>query len=87
MPEVRGIDLGNPEMYDTAWLLQKCGESGTVLFSPVPAKENEKWPEYLRRLAALRKETGARMILRPAVYPETREECAQMLDLWHELTC
>lgn len=87
MPQVRGIDLGNPEMYDATWLLQKCGESGTVLFSPLPAKENETWKEYLRRLAAVRKETGARMILRPAVYPETREECAEMLDLWHELTC
>lgn len=86
MPEVRAIDLGNPEMYDTGWLLRMCGETGTVLFSPLPAHPGENWPEYLRRLAALRKETGARMILRPAVFPDTREECARMLDLWHELT-
>ncbi|MBI3664841.1 MAG: hypothetical protein HY236_01215 [Acidobacteria bacterium] len=83
---VRAIDLGNPAMYDTRWLFQKCGETGTVLFSPVAAEEGEGWPHYLRRLAGLMKETGARLILRPAVFPEGREECARMLDLWHELT-
>ena len=86
MPEVRAIDLGNPEMYDTRWLMQQCGETGTVLFSPVAAAPGEGWVEYLRRLAALVKETRARLILRPTVFPDTREECADMLRLWHEWT-
>ncbi len=86
MPEVRAIDLGNPELYDTAWLLRNCGETGTVLFSPLPALEGENWRQYLRRIAALARETRTRMILRPAVYPEARAECAAMLELWHELT-
>ena len=86
MPEVRAIDLGNPEMYDTAWLMRQCGETGTVLFSPLPALAGESWRPYLHRLAALAKEAGTRMILRATVYPETRDDCARMLDLWHELT-
>jgi len=85
-PWVRAIDLGNPEFYDTRWLLEKCAETGTVLCSAVAAEEGEEWPKYIRRLAGLVRETGARVILRPAVFPETREDCARMRDLWHELT-
>ena len=86
MPEVCAIDLGNPEMYDTHWLLEHCGETGTVLYSSVKPEADEAWEPYLRRIAAMMKETGARLILRPSVFPDTREECARMLGLWHELT-
>lgn len=86
IPEVRAIDLGNPEMYDTEWLFAICAETGTVLFSPVKAEEGETWEPYVRRVAELAKRTGARLILRPAVFPETRDECTRMRDLWHELT-
>lgn len=87
---VRAIDLGNPEMYDTRWLFELCAETGTVLYSRVAAEEKEKndrdWEAYVRRLAGLVKDTGARCILRPLVFPKGRKECAVMQDLWHELT-
>jgi len=84
---VRAIDLGNPEMYDTSSLLERCGETGTVLYSRVaPESETETWEAYVRRLAAMVNRTGARVALRPAIVPKTREECAAMRDLWHELT-
>jgi hypothetical protein len=86
LPEVRAIDLGNPEMYDTCWLLERCGETGTVLYSPVKAELGETWESYLRRIADIMKETGARLILRPVIFPDTREDCSRMLDLWHDLT-
>jgi len=87
---VRAIDLGNPEMYDLCRVLELCAETGTVLYSRVAAEDNEKskanWQAYARRLAGLVKDTGARCILRPLVFPQGRDECAAMLDLWHELT-
>jgi len=83
---VRAIDLGNPEMYDTRWLLQNCAETNTVLHSRIAAEPGEDWDAYTRRVAGLVKETGARCILRPLVFPDTREECASMQELWHELT-
>ena len=87
---VRAIDLGNPEMYDTHRLFELCAETDTVLYSRVAAQETEKeqqdWQAYVRRLAKLVKDTGARCILRPLVFPQSRDECADMLDLWHELT-
>ena len=87
MKLVRAIDLGNPEMYDTRWLFERCAETGTVLFSPVPCLDLEPWEGYARRLATLVKETGARLILRPTVFPASRADCDHMQDLWHQLTC
>jgi len=83
---VKAIDLGNPEMYDSRWLMERCAETGTVLHSRVSASPGETWQGYTRRVAGLVNETGARCILRPAVFPDARDECAAMRDLWHELT-
>jgi hypothetical protein len=87
---VRAIDLGNPESYDTRRLFELCAETNTVLYSRLAPEQSEKdeedWQAYVRRLAELVKDTGARCILRPLVYPEGREQCAAMLDLWHEMT-
>jgi hypothetical protein len=86
MPCVHAIDLGNPEMYETRWLLEKCAETGTVLCSRVAAEPQECWTAYTRRVAKLVRETGARCILRPLVYPQNREECLDMKEMWHDLT-
>ena len=85
-PQVRAIDLGNSESYDLRWLLAQCAGGGKVLYSRIAAQPGEDWQRYLRRIAAAIRETGARVVLRPMVFPETRAECQAMLDLWHELT-
>lgn len=86
MPCVRAIDLGNPEMYETRWLLERCAETGTVLFSRIAAEPDEDWETYTRRLGELVRETGARCILRPLVYPQNREQCLDMKEMWHDIT-
>ena len=83
---VRAIDLGNPEMFETRWLLERCADTNTVLHSHLAAAGGETWDTYVRRIAGLVRDTGARCILRPAVYPQARDECAAMHGLWHELT-
>lgn len=83
---VRAIDLGNSEMYECRWIMEQCAQAGTVLYSRVAAQEGEDWVAYTRRIAGLVRQTGARCILRPMVFPDTLEECAAMRDLWHELT-
>ena len=87
MDEVRAIDLGNPEMYVSRWLLERCAETGTVLYGRLAAEPDEPWQAYFRRIGTLASETGARVILQPLVYPNVRDECQAMRDLWHELTC
>jgi hypothetical protein len=84
--EVRAIDLGNPEMYDSRWVLQRCAATDTVLYSRLAAEPGEHWEPYVRRLAGLVRQTGARVILRPTAFPTSRADCAAMRDLWHELT-
>ena len=99
MPCVRAIDLGNPEMYDTLGLLERCAETNTVLHSRLAALPEENWEGYTRRLGGMVRATGARCILRPLVYPgpqgqsaalrdltRIRRECVDMKELWHTLT-
>ena len=50
------------------------------------AEPGEDWRAYVERIAGLVRQTGARCILRPMAHPDSREECAAMRDLWHELT-
>ncbi len=83
---VRAIDLGNPEFYDSRWLMEICASTETALYSRLAAQDGEEWEAYTRRLGGLVRETGARCILRPLVFPESRQACAEMLHLWHELT-
>lgn len=83
---VRAIDLGNPEKYDTRWLLEHCANSGTVLYSRLPALDREDALAYVTRLGKLVRETGARVALRATVVPQTRNEAAEMLAAWRELT-
>jgi hypothetical protein len=83
---VRAIDLGNPEKYDARWLLEQCARSGTVLYSRLPALESEAASGYAQRIGMLVRETGARVVLRATVVPRTRDEAAEMLAAWHELT-
>jgi len=83
---VRAIDLGNPEMYDSRWLLEKCAGSNTVFYGKLSALDNEDWKTYINRLAALVKDTGARCVLRPDIFPSGRDECNRMYEMWHKLT-
>ena len=83
---VKAIDLGNPEMYNTRNILQCCAETDTVLYSRLAAEPGEDWRSYTERLARLVRDTNARVVQRPLIYPESRQECRDMLDLWHEKT-
>ena len=86
LSQVRAIDLGNPEYYESRRLLEVCGATDTVLYSRLAADQGEGWEPYVRRIAALAREARARCILRPAVFPSARDACRAMRDLWHELT-
>lgn len=85
LEHIRAIDV-QPGMHDPAWLLERCAESGTALHSRVEGLPGESWEAYARRIGGLVRSTGARCVLRATVHPSTREECADMAALWHELT-
>lgn len=83
---VCAIDLGNPEMYDTHWLFEKCAETNTVFYGKIQHQNGESWRDYIERIAESVKSTGARCVLRPTVFPKEKKECEQMRDIWHEMT-
>ncbi len=86
LSEIKAIDLGNPEKYDLKWLLERCAETDTVLYSRVAEELGESWMEYIDRIGTLVSGTGARVILRPKAFPESSEDCRAMLDHWHDIT-
>lgn len=86
LPEIKAVDLGNPEKYNTKWLLERCSETEIVLYSRIAEEPGENWKEYVDRIGSLVASTGARVILRPMVFPESPEECREMLEHWHNLT-
>jgi hypothetical protein len=86
LPEIKAIDMGNPEKYETKWVFERCAETNTVLYSRIAGNPGESWREYTKRIGELVSQTGARVILRPRVFPDTREECREMLEMWHEMT-
>jgi hypothetical protein len=86
LPEIKAIDLGNPEKYNTRQLMERCAETSTVLYSRISEEPGENWKEYIKRIGSLVADTGARVILRPLVIPDTKEECKEMLEMWHEIT-
>lgn len=86
LPGVKAVDLGNPEMYDLEKLMRRCADAKTVLYSRLPAKTNEDWRAYTKRIAAVAQSAGTRVILRPRVFPESCEECEEMRALWHQET-
>jgi len=86
LESVKAIDLGNPETYNTRWLFDCCAKTNTVLYSRINALENERWDQYIQRLAKLANDTGARCILRPLAFPSEKHLCREMLDIWHQLT-
>ncbi len=86
LPEIKAIDLGNPEKYDIQKLLERCAETNTILYSRVAEKPGENWKDYTKRISSLVKASGARVILRPKIFPDSKEECREMLNMWHSLT-
>ncbi|TVQ35487.1 MAG: hypothetical protein EA384_16135 [Spirochaetaceae bacterium] len=84
---VLAIDLGNPELYEVEWLLQRCAESDTVLFSRLPViDDDESCSAYVRRIGSAVRNSGARCVLRATAVPRERREAEDMLLTWRELT-
>lgn len=86
LSEIKAIDLGNPEKYDLEWVLERCAETATVLYSRAAAEPGETWREYTERIGRLTAQTGARVILRPVIFPDNTDECREMQELWHQIT-
>jgi hypothetical protein len=83
---VTAIDLGNPGMYNIEWLFERCANTDTIFYGKTGCAGDISWRDYISKIAAIVRQTGARCVLRPDVFPSDRQECEQMQKMWHALT-
>jgi len=83
---VKAIDLGNPEMYETQWLLDMCAQTETIFYGKLAGEPDENWQHYINRIAGIVRSSGARCVLRPEIFPEEKQQCNEMRQMWHDMT-
>lgn len=82
LPEVRGINLGNPEMYEPEEVMPQVLEAGKVYFGRWPHRPEETLDDYFDRLLALLGGEKRGLILqlgREDSFPEV----AEVMSRWH----
>ncbi|MCM8802734.1 MAG: hypothetical protein NC827_05440 [Candidatus Omnitrophica bacterium] len=50
IPELTGINFGNPEKYDFNYIFKKLNEKNKVYLGNVPRERSETWKDYLKRV-------------------------------------
>ena len=82
IPEVKGINFGNPENYTPAELLPKLERKGKVYYGGFPREEGEGMEEYFVRLLSPLRRKGTLILLfaLPA-----GEGASSVLTLWHSV--
>jgi hypothetical protein len=64
MPEVKGINFGNPEKHDMEYILKRCAENGKIFYGSIPKRQEESARDYfLKYLAASRIENRSILLL------------------------
>jgi len=53
VPEVKGINLGNPELYDFSKLLPRIAKAGKFYYGTIPREEGESARDYFLRVLSL----------------------------------
>jgi hypothetical protein len=61
LPDVRGINFGNPEKHDMEYVLRRCADVGKVFYGGIPRKETSVEEYFLKYLKASK--AGERCIL------------------------
>jgi len=81
IPEVSGINFGNPEKYDFNYVFKKLNKKNKVYMGNVPRKENERIKDYLKRVYEISE--GKNLIFIPAIKENERIE--EIYDFWNSL--
>jgi hypothetical protein len=85
MPQVRGVNFGNPERYDPAEVLPMMVAAGKAYYGTWPARDGETLEAYFRRILAplLGRRRGLILQL-PGGLERWRVDGAEAMRLWHE---
>lgn len=84
--EVRGINFGNPEMYNHEEVMRKLLERGKFYFGAWPKKKNESMDKYLKRILEPVKREKKGLIFTAAVEnTEDWQNADSVISLWRSL--
>ena len=83
--EVKGINFGNPEMYNIEDVLAKIRKKGKFYFGSWSRGKDEMLEEYFKKvIKALRGEKKS-LIFVPVIYESDPVDRRAIVDLWHSL--
>lgn len=77
--EVKGINLGNPEMHDMEYVLRRCADTGKIYYGGIPQKDEVTEDYFTRYLRASK--TGDRSVLLMS-YRCEKQDRQMILDAW-----
>ena len=83
--EVRGINFGNPEMFNLEEVLSKIREKGKFYFGCWPRGKNESLEQYFRKVIKALEGEKRSLIFVPVIYENDPVEKKMIIDLWHSL--
>jgi hypothetical protein len=79
---VNGINLGNPDMHDMEYVLQRCAHENKIYYGNIPKKSDEDLLDYFTRLLnASRKNDKSMLLLSLSTKLSDRNE---VIDSWHK---
>lgn len=82
LPETRGLNFGNPELFEWGPTLSQIAEADKVYYGGVPRRDAEPLDEYFRRILSPLERKG-HLIFSPALRGE--ETAPEALRVWHEV--
>lgn len=89
IPEVKGINFGNPEKHDMESILKRCADNGKIFYGSIPKTQEETVRDYFKKyLAASKNENGSMLLLtysckkneQEAVLNDWRQACSEVLN-------
>jgi uroporphyrinogen-III decarboxylase len=83
--EVKGINFGNPEMYDLKETLAKIRRKGKFYFGEYPRDKSETIEDYFQKVIETLNGEKRSLIFAPIIYESDPLERKAIVDLWHGL--
>ncbi|MFN4227210.1 MAG: hypothetical protein ACK4F0_03600 [Candidatus Ratteibacteria bacterium] len=81
IPELSGINFGNPEKYDFKCVFKKLNERNKVYLGTIPREKNENWKDYLKRVYEICE--GKNLIFIPSI--KENEKIEEIYEFWMKL--
>jgi len=84
-PYARGLNFGNPELFDFAVVLPELIAAGKCYQGGIPRNEGESLRDYFTRVISYTAGSRTGLIFMPSLWPAELNEPERVVGLWREL--